>query len=209
MTVPGLLIIISGPSGTGKGTICKALLQHRPDIYYSISATTRSPRDGEQDGISYHFKSKEKFEEMLDHDEFLEWARVYDNYYGTPKAPVAEAIAAGRDVILEIDVQGALKVKEKAPEGIYIFVAPPSVEVLRSRIVGRATDSMEIINKRMDEVLGEMSKLNEYNYVVINDVLAQAVNKVESIIEAEKCRTHRHRFMPDGGPQAALVVPKL
>ncbi|MDT3698233.1 MAG: guanylate kinase [Thermincola sp.] len=209
MTVPGLLIIISGPSGTGKGTICKALLQHRPDIYYSISATTRSPRDGEQDGISYHFKSKEEFEEMLDHDEFLEWARVYDNYYGTPKAPVAEAIAAGRDVILEIDVQGALKVKEKAPEGIYIFVAPPSVEVLRSRIVGRATDSMEIINKRMDKVLGEMSKLNEYNYIVINDVLAQAVNKVESIIEAEKCRTQRHRFMPDGGPQAALVVPKL
>lgn len=208
MTVPGLLIIISGPSGTGKGTICKSLLQQRPDIFYSISATTRSPRNGEQDGVSYYFKSKEEFEEMLARDEFLEWARVYDNYYGTLKAPVAEAIAAGRDVILEIDVQGAMKVKEKAPEGVYVFIAPPSLEVLRSRIVGRATDSMDTINKRMDKALGELSKLYEYNYVVINDVLAQAVNKVECIIEAEKCHSGRYRLVPDGGVQAALIVPK-
>ena len=208
MTEPGLLIIISGPSGTGKGTICKSLLQHRPDIFYSISATTRSPRDGEQDGVSYYFKSKEEFEEMLARDEFLEWARVYDNYYGTPKAPVAEAIAAGRDVILEIDVQGAMKVKEKAPEGVYVFIVPPSLEVLRSRIVGRATDSMETINKRMDKALGELSTLYEYNYVVINDVLAQAVNKVECIIEAEKCHSGRYRLVSDGGVKAALIVPK-
>lgn len=208
MTVPGLLIIISGPSGTGKGTICKSLLQHRPDIFYSISATTRLPRDGEQDGVSYYFKSKEEFEEMLARDEFLEWARVYDNYYGTPKAPVAEAIAAGKDVILEIDVQGAMKVKEKAPEGVYVFIVPPSLEVLRARIVGRATDSMEVINKRMDKALGELSKLYEYNYVVINDVLAQAVNKVECIIEAEKCDSRRYRLVPDGGVQAELIVPK-
>ena len=124
MTVPGLLIIISGPSGAGKGTICQSLLQHRPDIFYSISATTRAPRDGEQDGINYYFKSKKEFEEMLARDEFLEWARVYDNYYGTPRAPVTEAIAAGKDVILEIDVQGAMKVKEKAPEGVYVFIVP-------------------------------------------------------------------------------------
>lgn len=208
MTVPGLLIIISGPSGTGKGTICKSLLQHRPDIFYSISATTRAPRDGEQDGHSYHFKSKEEFEEMLARDEFLEWARVYDNYYGTPRAPVAEALAAGKDVILEIDVQGAMKVKEKAPEGFYVFIVPPSMEVLRARIIGRATDSMEVINKRMDKALGELSKLYEYNYVVINDVLAEAVNKVECIIEAEKCHSRRYRFVPDGGVKAALIVPK-
>ena len=208
MTVLGLLIVISGPSGTGKGTICKALLQQRPDIFYSISATTRSPRNGEQDGVSYYFKSKEEFEEMLARDEFLEWARVYDNYYGTPKVPVAEAIAAGKDVILEIDVQGAMKVKEKAPEGVYVFIVPPSLEVLRSRIVGRATDSMETINKRMDKALGELSKLYEYNYVVINDDLAQAVNKVECIIEAEKCHSGRYRLVPDGGVQAALIVPK-
>lgn len=208
MTVPGLLIIISGPSGAGKGTICKSLLQHRPDIFYSISATTRSPRDGEQDGVSYYFKSKEEFEEMLARDEFLEWARVYDNYYGTPKAPVAEAIAAGKDVILEIDVQGAMKVKEKAPEGVYVFIVPPSLELLRARIIGRATDTMEIINKRMDKALGELSKLYEYNYVVINDVLAQAVNKVECIIEAEKCHSSRYRLVSDGGVQAALIVPK-
>jgi guanylate kinase len=208
MTVPGLLIIISGPSGTGKGTICKSLLQHRPDIFYSISATTRVPRDGEQDGHSYHFKSKEEFEEMLARDEFLEWARVYDNYYGTPRAPMAEALAAGKDVILEIDVQGAMKVKEKAPEGVYVFIVPPSMEVLRARIIGRATDSMEVINKRMDKALGELSKLYEYNYVVINDVLAEAVNKVECIIEAEKCHSQRYRLVPDGGVKAALIVPK-
>lgn len=208
MKAPGLLIVISGPSGTGKGSICKALLQQRPDMFYSISATTRSPRDGEQDGISYHFKSKEEFEEMLARDEFLEWARVYDNYYGTPKVPVAEALAAGKDVILEIDVQGAMKVKEKAPEGVYVFIVPPSLEVLRTRIVGRATDSIEIINKRMDKALGELSKLYEYNYIIINDVLTQAVNKVECIIEAEKCQSLRYRFVPDGGVQAAVVVPK-
>lgn len=184
------------------------MLQQRPDIFYSISATTRSPRNGEQDGVSYYFKSKEEFEEMLARDEFLEWARVYDNYYGTPKAPVAEAIAAGKDVILEIDVQGAMKVKEKAPEGVYVFIVPPSLEVLRSRIVGRATDSMETINKRMDKALGELSKLYEYNYVVINDVLALAVNKVECIIEAEKCHSGRYRIVSDGGVQATLIVSK-
>ena len=208
MTVPGLLIIISGPSGAGKGTICQSLRQHRPDIFYSISATTRAPRDGEQDGINYYFKSKKEFEEMLARDEFLEWARVYDNYYGTPRAPVTEAIAAGKDVILEIDVQGAMKVKEKAPEGVYVFIVPPSLDVLRTRIIGRATDSMEIINKRMNKALGELSKLYEYNYVVINDVVAQAVNKLECIIEAEKCQSQRYRFVPDGGVQATLIVPK-
>ena len=207
MTAPGLLIVISGPSGTGKGTICKALLQRRPDIFYSVSATTRPSRDGEIEGTNYYFKDKPTFAEMLARDEFLEWAAVYDNYYGTPRTPVMDAVAAGMDVILEIDVQGALKVKEKAPEGIFLFIVPPSLCMLRARIVGRRTDSMEVINKRMDKAMGEMSRLHEYNYVVENDVLDEAVDRVESIIVAEKCRTQRFHLAADD-ETGQLIIAK-
>lgn len=204
--MPGLLIVISGPSGTGKGTICKALIERRPDVFYSVSATTRPARDGETDGVHYHFTNKSQFEAMLGRDEFLEWAEVYDNYYGTPRGPVVEALAAGRDVLLEIDVQGALKVKEKAPEGIYLFIVPPSLSVLRSRIVGRATDSMETINKRMGKAFGELAHLPEYNYVVVNDNLKEAVNKVESIMTAEKCRSDRYCIVDNQDPEVPLII---
>jgi len=203
--VPGLLIIVSGPSGTGKGTICKSLLGRRPDMFFSVSATTRPPRDGEIEGIHYFFTDKAKFESMRDQDEFLEWAEVYDHYYGTPKQPVMEALAAGQDVVLEIDVQGALAVKEKAPQAVYLFIVPPSMEVLRARITSRATDSTEIINKRIGKALGELAQLREYNYVIVNDVLEEAVNKVQCIITAEKCRTSRYSVVGDGAPDQPLV----
>jgi len=208
MVDPGLLIVISGPSGTGKGTICKSLFRRRPDIFFSVSATTRLPRDGEIDGENYQFITKEKFEDMLDQDDFLEWALVYDNYYGTPQKPVMEAVAAGKDVLLEIDIQGAMKVREKAPQGVYIFIVPPSLEILRNRINNRGTDSMEVINKRMAKALGELEQFNEYNYVVINDFLEDAVDKVESIIVAEKCRADRFIFAGARGPERPLIIPR-
>ncbi|WP_418790502.1 guanylate kinase [Phosphitispora sp. TUW77] len=208
MTVPGLLIVISGPSGTGKGSICRCLLKRRPDIFLSVSATTRLPRAGETNGKEYHFKDKTEFEAMLAQDEFLEWASVYDNYYGTPRTPVDSALAQGRDVLLEIDIKGALKVKQKAPEGIYIFLVPPSMEVLRTRITGRGTDSMEVISKRLGKSMEELSYLYEYNYVVVNDVLEEAAAKVESIIIAEKSRTHRYRIQSNAGPEEPLLVEK-
>lgn len=205
MTNPGLLIVISGPSGTGKGTICRSLFQRRPDIFFSVSATTRPPRDGEIDGKNYHFLNKEKFEEMLAQDEFLEWASVYDNYYGTPKKPVINALANGKDVLLEIDIQGALKIKEKAPQGVYIFIAPPSLDVLRTRIINRGTDSLEVINKRMGQAQSELERFQEYNYVVINDKLEDAVDKVESIIIAEQCRADRFKLTGGSGTAAPLI----
>ncbi len=209
MSVTGSLIVISGPSGTGKGTICKSLFQRRPDMFYSVSATTRPPRAGEVDGIHYHFLGKQLFAEMVERDEFLEWAEVYDNMYGTPKIPVTEALQKGRDVLLEIDVQGALKVKSKAPWGVYIFIVPPSLQILRSRIVSRGTDSMEVIDKRMAKALGELAHLHEYNYVIINDVLEDAVSKVESIINAEKCRSHRYQLFGNADVNQPLVTENV
>lgn len=208
MTEKGLLIVISGPSGTGKGTICRALLQQQPDIFLSVSATTRSPRDGEIDGVHYHFMSKGQFEQMLEQEEFLEWASVYDNYYGTPKSPVTGAIAAGKDVLLEIDMQGALKVKEKAPDGTYIFIVPPSLKALRQRITGRGKDSVAEIDKRMNKARHELTYLQDYDFVVINDKLDQAVAKVQCIMAAEKCRTDRYRIQEESGYDQPLLAAK-
>lgn len=206
MSVPGSLYVISGPSGTGKGTICKSLLLRRPDMFYSVSATTRLPRTGEQDGVHYRFIDKQLFRDMIERDEFLEWAEVYDNYYGTPKIPVIETLQKGSDVLLEIDVQGALKVKEKAPDAVYVFIVPPSLNVLRERIIGRGTDSMEVIDKRMAKAIGEMENLHEYNYIVINNFLEEAVYRVESIITAEKCRSNRYRLFGPGDNNQPLVT---
>lgn len=208
MTVPGTLIVISGPSGTGKGTICKALFQRRPDMFYSVSATTRTPRTGEIDGVHYHFIEKQLFKDMITREEFLEWADVYDNMYGTPRKPVTNALTMGKDVILEIDVQGALKVKNSAPNAVYVFIVPPSLKVLRERITGRGTDSQEVIDKRMGKALGELASFHAYDYVVINNVLEEAVDKVESIIIAEKCRSGRFRLFDTTTHDQPLVSEK-
>ncbi|MGH2331005.1 guanylate kinase [Thermoanaerobacter mathranii] len=189
----GLLIVLSGPSGAGKGTICKALMEKEKDLKLSISATTRPPRSGEIEGKNYFFKTEEEFEKMIENDSFLEWAKVYDHYYGTPKDFVLKNLDEGNDVVLEIDIQGALKIKEKFPEGIFIFILPPSMEELKNRIKKRGTETEEEIIKRFKSAYEELNYVSRYNYVVINDSIEEAVKKIRAIIIAEKCRVDRNK----------------
>lgn len=191
MVNKGLLIVISGPSGAGKGTICRALLDKNPDIKLSVSCTTRNPRQNEVEGINYYFITKEKFKEMIDADEFLEYAEVYDNFYGTPKAKVESILNEGKDIILEIDIQGALKVKEKYPEGVFVFIMPPSMEELKNRIKKRGSETEESLIKRFKSAFQEINYVANYNYVIVNDEVEKAVEKLEAIILAEKCRVDR------------------
>lgn len=187
----GLLIVISGPSGAGKGTLCKALLKKNMDLKLSVSMTTRSPRQGEVDGVNYFFVEKQKFEEMIESGGFLEYAKVYDNYYGTPRSYVEEMLSKGNDVILEIDIQGALKVKEIFKEGVFIFIMPPSMEELKNRIKKRGSETEESLLKRFKSAFVEINYVSKYNYMVVNDTIENAVLKLESIIVAEKCRVDR------------------
>ena len=186
----GLLVVVSGASGTGKGTVCSALLENMPDLSYSISATTRTPREGEADGVQYYFMSKEQFQEMIQEGGFLEWAEVYGNYYGTPIKKIQERLADGRDVLLEIDVQGALHVMEKCPEGVFIFLLPPSLEELENRIRGRGTETEESLAKRLGSAKKEISVGRQYKYAVVNDTVENAVTKIKEILAAEHCRTN-------------------
>ena len=181
----GLLVVVSGPSGAGKGTICQALLEKTP-LAYSVSATTRKPRAGEVDGESYYFLSVEAFEKMIEKDELLEWAKVYDNYYGTPLKKVEEKLAAGEDILLEIDTQGAMKVREKFPEGIYIFILPPSFAELERRIRGRDTETEDVLQKRLAAAIDESEAGKCYKYVVTNDEVDGAVDSVCAILAAER-----------------------
>ena len=187
----GILVVISGPSGVGKGTICRELFQHYGDIQYSVSATTRQPRAGETHGKEYFFYSKDEFQHLMQEGELLEWAKVYDNYYGTPRKYVEEIINQGKDCILEIDVQGALQVKHKKPDGIFIFILPPSKEELIRRITCRGTEKPDEIDKRMKQVDEELSHLQDYDYMVLNEDLSRAVETVRAIIIAERCRVDR------------------
>ncbi len=187
----GLLIVISGPSGAGKGTICKSFLERNPEVAISVSATTRSPRKGEVEGINYYFMSKEEFKEKIEDNDFLEYAEVYDNFYGTPKSNVEELLESGKDVILEIDIQGALKVKENTEEGVFIFILPPSMEELKARIIKRGSETPESLMKRFKSAYKEINFISRYNYAVVNDEVQTAVEKLEAIISAEKCRVDR------------------
>lgn len=187
----GLLIVLSGPSGVGKGTVCGALRKEDTQIQYSISATTREPRTGETDGVSYFFKSKDEFKEMIENNELLEWAEYVGNYYGTPRKYVEDTLASGKDVILEIEVQGALQVKETFPEGVFIFLMPPSLKELRNRIESRGTESTELIDNRMSVAKEEIELMDKYDYVVENDEVHLAVERIKAIVTAENCRKDR------------------
>lgn len=191
----GCLIVVSGPSGTGKGTVCAALLAAHPEIAYSISATTRSPREGEQDGVHYYFKTKSVFERMIAEGALLEWAQVYGNYYGTPLQPIRDKLAAGQDILLEIDTQGALKVQERFPGGVFIFLLPPSIQELERRIRGRGTEDEKSLSCRLKAAQKEIGVAQRYHYVVVNDEVDTAVAKIAAILTAEHCRVEENQAL--------------
>ena len=187
----GLLIVISGASGTGKGTVCKELLAREQGIAYSVSATSRAPREGEQDGREYYFRTREEFEQMIAAGAFLEYADVYGNYYGTPLAPIEARRSAGEDILLEIDTQGALNVMERCPDGTFIFLLPPSLAELRRRITGRGTETEEDLAVRLAAARDEIRLGMRYRYAVLNDTVAEATTRVQTILAAERFRADR------------------
>lgn len=193
----GLLIVVSGASGTGKGTVCKKILGDMPEIYYSISATTRQPRPGETDGVEYFFITREEFKTWIAEDKFLEYAEVYGNFYGTPLHKIEERLSRGENVLLEIDTQGALNVMAKVPDGIYIFLLPPSLEELKNRIKNRGTETPETLERRLNAAKSEIEIGKKYQYVVINDTVDEAVKKIKAIIAAELCKTSRNEKIFD------------
>lgn len=189
----GKLIIFSGPSGSGKDTLLAKLFERHPEIKLSISSITRPMREGEVEGQKYHFISREEFEDRLSKDEFLEHNVYVNNYYGTPKQPVFDAIEKGEDIILEIDVNGAAVVREKMKDAISIFIMPPSCEELKRRLTGRGTDSIEVINQRLSAALGEIERANEYDYIVTNDIVDRAVDDILHIILANRLTLDRQK----------------
>ena len=186
--IRGKTFIISGPSGVGKSTVLNALLKEYPDLYFSVSATTREPREGELDGIHYHFIEPENFHKMIEEDAFLEYAEYVGNFYGTPKKFVDEAMEQGKDVVLDIEVQGALQVVHKRPDVVRIFIAPPSWQALEERLTSRGTDSPEKVQKRLVRAKVELQTANTYDYFVINDTVERAVREINAIMLAEHCK---------------------
>ena len=194
----GLLLVVSGPSGVGKGTLVKALMERNSKIKMSVSATTRAPRPGEIEGVHYFFKSEEEFKAMVDRGEFLEYIHVFGTkYYGTPRSFVEQQLRDGYDVILEIDVQGAMKVKQAFPDAVLMFITAPSMGEIKSRLIGRGTETMEQVEKRFATAFEEVKMIPHYDYVIVNDVVDVAVHHMESILEAERCRVSRSTFLSE------------
>lgn len=193
MKEAGNLIVVSGPSGAGKGTVCAALMEQCEALAYSVSATTRAPRAGEVHGVNYWFTGKEDFQAMIAGGKLLEWAEVYGNYYGTPLERVQEMLRAGKDVLLEIDTQGAMLVKEKWPTGVFIFIMPPSLAALNERIHKRATDSEESIARCLGAAAEEIRRARDYDYIVVNEVVGEAVADIAAILRAERCSAARRQ----------------
>ena len=187
----GLLIVVSGPSGAGKDTICQKLIKENSNIWMSVSMTTRKPRPLEKNGVDYFFVSSEEFENKINDNTFLEYASYNDNYYGTPKDKVEEKLNEGKDVILVIDINGAVNIKKIIPSALFIFIMPPDMETLKNRLIGRKTESKDKVVKRFITAYNEVNNYKKYNYVVVNDKVEDAVNKVKSIIQSEKCRVDR------------------
>lgn len=193
MNKEGILIVVSGFSGAGKGTIMKALLERYDNYALSISATTRNPRPGEEEGKAYFFKTTEEFEKMIAKDDLIEYAMYVGNYYGTPKAYVEEQMQAGKDVILEIEIQGAMKIKEQFPESLLLFVTPPSAEELQKRLVGRGTETADVIAQRLARAYEESEGMDAYDYIVVNDDLDVCAAEVQKFVEAAKNEPSRRR----------------
>ena len=197
MKEKGILIVVSGFSGAGKGTIMKELLKKYEETYaLSVSATTRTPRPGEQEGREYFFRSVEEFEKMIAKEELIEYAKYVDNYYGTPRTYVEEQLEAGKDVILEIEIQGAMKIREKFPDTLLVFVCPPSMGELKNRLVGRGTETLDVINGRLRRAVEESKGMDKYDYLLINDDLEECVDTLHETIRCERMRASRnHDFV--------------
>lgn len=187
----GILFVLSGPSGVGKGTVCRALRKKGTALNYSVSATTRQPREGERHGVDYFFKTKPQFEKMIENDELFEWAQYVGNYYGTPIDYVKKTLDEGNDVLLEIEVQGARKVRRSFSEGVFIFLAPPNLRELKNRILSRGTESVDLIENRLAVAKEEIEMMTHYDYVVENDKVDLACKRIEAIVSAEHCRKDR------------------
>lgn len=188
----GLLAVVSGPSGTGKGTVLEEFFTHHPAAKYSVSATTRPPRPGEIDGVHYFFVTEPVFRTMIDGGEFLEWARVHQAYYGTPRAAVDQVLDAGLDCILDIDVQGGKQVKASRPDAVQVFLAPPSLAELKRRLEHRHTEAPEAIARRLQTAQWELTQIREYEYCIVNEAVEDAARQLTAVLTAERCRVHRN-----------------
>jgi len=190
----GMIVVVSSPSGTGRTTIIERVLREDSRLRYSTSVTTRPQRPGEKEGKDYFFVSEKEFKQRIERGEFVEWAEVHGFMYATPRAPLVETVQQGGVIILDIDIQGAMQVKEKFPHCVTIFVAPPSLESLEQRLRNRGTDSEELIKRKLQDALREMAKIPEYDYLIVNEDLDTAVRQLEAILEAERCRTKRAQY---------------